>query len=120
MKILNNMVLFETVMALSEAKAISEGAGVSAATLFEAMSKGSADSFALRNHGMKAVVPDVFPPRAFPVSYARKDLGYALRLAQSGGVDAQGARNVDRLFGEAIEKGLGEQYWPVISRLLTK
>jgi len=117
-KILNNMVLFETVMALAEAKAIGERAGVAPGLLFEALSKGSADSFALRNHGMKAMLPSEFPARAFSVSYARKDLGYALGLAQQTGVEVPGAVNVDRWFARAIELGMSEQYWPVVSRLV--
>ena len=117
-KILNNMVLFETVIAISEAKAIGERAGVDPRLLFDALSKGSADSFALRNHGMKAVLPDEFPLRAFSVSYARKDLGYALRLAQETKVDAQGARTADGWFAKAIQLGLAERYWPVVSRLI--
>ena len=117
-KILNNMVLFETVMAISEAKAIAERAGVDPQLLFDALSKGSADSFALRNHGMKAVLPDEFPLRAFSVSYARKDLAYALRLAGETRVDAQGARTVDGWFAKALAGGMAERYWPVISRLI--
>jgi hypothetical protein len=117
-KILNNMVLFETVMAIAEAKAIAERAGVAPGLLFEALSRGSADSFALRNHGMKAVLPGDFPTRAFSVSYARKDLGYALRLAEQTQVEAPGARNVERWFAQAIQLGMSEQYWPVVSRLI--
>ncbi len=117
-KILNNMVLFETVAALSEAYAIARRAGLDPALLFETLSKGSADSFALRNHGMKAIIPQAFPERAFSVEYARKDLAYALELAADTQVDAEGARRVDRLFGEAIGQGLGEQYHPVISRIV--
>jgi 3-hydroxyisobutyrate dehydrogenase-like beta-hydroxyacid dehydrogenase len=117
-KILNNMVLFETVLALSEAKTIAERAGVEAAVLFDALSKGSADSFALRNHGMKALLPGEFPPRAFPVIYARKDLSYALRLAEDTGVDARSARVADYWFAQAIERGVQNQYWPVVSKLL--
>ena len=117
-KILNNMVLFETVMALSEAKAIAERAGVDPERLFDALSKGSADSFALRNHGMKAVLKNDFPLRAFSASYARKDLSYALRLAQETGVPAEGARTVDGWLAKAIEQGMQDHYWPVISRLI--
>jgi len=117
-KILNNMVLFETVMAISEAKAIAERAGVDPGLLFEALSRGSADSFALRNHGMKAMLPGEFPLRAFSASYARKDLGYALRLAQETRVNAQGARIVDAWLARAIQLGMGEQYWPVASRVI--
>ena len=119
-KILNNMVLFEVVAALSEAKAIGERSGVAVGTLFDVLSKGSADSFALRNHGMKAIVPDEFPLRAFSVDYARKDLRYALKLAGECGVDAQGARHVDALFQSAIDAGDKDRYWPVISRLFQK
>ncbi|HTT37616.1 MAG TPA: NAD(P)-dependent oxidoreductase [Burkholderiales bacterium] len=117
-KILNNMVLFQTVAALSEAYAIARRSGVDPKLLFDALSKGSADSFALRNHGAKAIVPQVFPLRAFSVEYAKKDLGYALELAAQGGVDAEGARRIDRLFDRAISQGLGDQYFPVVSRIL--
>lgn len=119
-KILNNMVLFEVVAALSEAKAIGERSGVAVGALFDVLSKGSADSFALRNHGMKAILPDEFPLRAFSVDYARKDLRYALKLAAECGVDAEGARHVDALFQRAIDAGDKDRYWPVISRLFQK
>ena len=118
LKILNNMILFHNVLVLAEAKAIGEHAGVDASVLFETLAKGSADSFALRNHGMKAVLKDDYPLRAFSVRYARKDLNYARQLAESAGVDGQGSRKIDELFAKAIEAGYGDQYWPVISRVL--
>ncbi len=117
-KILNNMIVFETVVALAEAKAIGERSGVAAGLLFDTLSKGSADSFTLRNHGMKAMLPEEYPERAFSVVYARKDLAYALRLAEQTGVPARGAANVEEWFAAAIEQGLGEKYHPVISRLI--
>jgi 3-hydroxyisobutyrate dehydrogenase-like beta-hydroxyacid dehydrogenase len=117
-KILNNMVLFETVVALCEARAIAQRAGVDAALLFDTLSKGSADSFALRNHGMKSVLRGEFPERAFSVEYARKDLLYALRLARETGVDARGARTVEGWYEQAIAAGYGDLYHPVISRLI--
>ena len=118
-KILNNMVVFETTVAISEAKLIGERSGVDPALLFDTLSKGSADSFVLRNHGMKSVMTGDFPERAFSVEYARKDLNYALQLAQSTGVDARGAKVVSGWFEEAIEKGDGQKYHPVISRWMT-
>jgi len=117
-KILNNMVLFETVVALAEAKAIGERAGVDAALLFDTLSEGSADSFALRNHGMKALLPGEFPERAFSVRYARKDLLYALELAARTGVDARGAELVDAWYQAAIACGLGDRFHPVIGSLI--
>jgi 3-hydroxyisobutyrate dehydrogenase-like beta-hydroxyacid dehydrogenase len=117
-KILNNMVLFETIAALSEARAIAQKAGVDPKKLFETLALGSADSFALRNHGLKAIIPGDFPERAFSVEYAAKDLRYALDLAEQTNVDAAGARNVRRLFELAVARGEGESYHPVISRVL--
>jgi 3-hydroxyisobutyrate dehydrogenase-like beta-hydroxyacid dehydrogenase len=117
-KIMNNMVLFEIVAALSEARAIAEGLGFDSRLLFETLSKGSADSFALRNHGLKSMIPGEFPKNAFSVEYARKDLLYALELASEAGVDAEGAKLVERLFERAIAAGRGDEYHPVISRFL--
>jgi 3-hydroxyisobutyrate dehydrogenase-like beta-hydroxyacid dehydrogenase len=117
-KILNNMVLFETIAALSEARAIAQKAGVDPKKLFETLALGSADSFALRNHGLKAIIPEDFPERAFSVEYAAKDLRYALDLAEQTQVDAAGARNVRRLFELAVQRGDGALYHPVISRVL--
>jgi 3-hydroxyisobutyrate dehydrogenase-like beta-hydroxyacid dehydrogenase len=117
-KIMNNMVLIQTVVALSEAKAVAGRAGLDGAVLFDTLAKGSADSFALRNHGLKAIIPDVFPERAFSVEYALKDLGYALDLAKDAGVSVPGAALAAGLLRTAIEAGYGELYWPVISRLI--
>jgi 3-hydroxyisobutyrate dehydrogenase-like beta-hydroxyacid dehydrogenase len=119
-KILNNMVLFETVMALGEARVLAQEAGVDPTLLFDTFTKGSADSFALRNHGMKAIVPGDFPERAFSVRYALKDLRYALEMAEHAGVDARGARTVQGWFDAAIAQGLGDRYHPVISTLMGK
>ncbi len=60
-KILNNMIIFQTGVALAEALTIARAHGVDGKILFETLTKGSADSFALRNHGMKAMLPGVFP-----------------------------------------------------------
>lgn len=118
MKILNNMVLVETVVAVSEALAIGRRAGVDGKLLLDTLSKGSADSFALRNHAMKSVLPGDFPERAFSAAYARKDIGYALQLAEETGVAADAARHADGLLARAIDRGEGDLYWPVISRVI--
>ena len=88
--------------------------------ILAAFAGSSADSFALRNHGMKAILSRQFPARAFSVDYASKDLGYALELAENGGIDAAGARNVLRLFEKAIDAGVGDEYFPVVSRILNR
>jgi hypothetical protein len=119
-KILNNMVLFETVKALSEAVAVAKSAGVDPRLLFETLSKGSADSFALRNHGLKAIVPGVFPERAFSTEYALKDLSYALELAGEAGIRLRGAELIGQVLQEAIDAGSGDNYFPVIAKHIAK
>jgi len=113
-KILNNMVLFQTVVGLAEALCIARAHGVDGKVLFDTLTKGSADSFALRNHGMKAMLPGAFPERAFSVEYALKDLSYAIQMAEERGVPALGADVVRELMERAAELGHGKEYWPVI------
>jgi 3-hydroxyisobutyrate dehydrogenase len=117
-KILNNMVLFETVNALAEAVAVASRAGVDPALLLDTLSKGSADSFALRNHGLKAIVPGNFPERAFSTEYALKDLSYALELAADAGIKIRGAELIGQVLQDAIDAGSGGAYFPVIAKHL--
>jgi 3-hydroxyisobutyrate dehydrogenase-like beta-hydroxyacid dehydrogenase len=119
-KILNNMVLFQTVHALAEALALGRRAGVEPGLLFDALAKGSADSFALRNHGMKAMLPGQYPERAFSVAYAAKDNGYALELGRETGVRLRGAQLIADVFAQAQAEGLGDAYWPVIAEMVAR
>lgn len=117
-KILNNMILFQTGVALAEALAIARAHGVDGKVLFDTLTKGSADSFALRNHGTKAMLPGVFPERAFSTEYALKDLSYAIAMAEERGVPALGADVARELMERARELGHGKEYWPVLLRAI--
>ena len=119
-KIMNNMVLAQTVVALAEALSIARAAGMDGARLFDTLTKGSADSFALRNHGMKALLPDTFPARAFAATYMLKDMAYALDLAREAGLTTPGAQTARSLLERAIALGHGEAYWPVLIKALEK
>jgi 3-hydroxyisobutyrate dehydrogenase len=114
-KLMNNMVLFEIGGAIAEALAVARKSGVEPAVLLEALANGSADSFALRNHGRNAMLPQKYPERAFSTRYALKDLEYALSLAAQAGIDAPGARLARERFLSAIAAGDGDRYWPVIA-----
>src|SRR5262245_49196462 len=110
-KLLNNMVLSITVVALAEALAVAKASGaVDPKLLFDTLAKGSADSFALRNHGMKALLPENHPPQAFPVSYMLKDVDYAIDLARAAGLDLQGAGTAKKLLEETAAAGLADAY----------
>lgn len=114
-KLMNNMVLFEIGGAIAEALAIGRRSGVAPELLLDALTKGSADSFVLRNHGRNAMLPRSYPERAFSTRYAHKDLEYALALAAQAGVEATGARLMRERFERAIAAGDGDRYWPVIA-----
>ncbi len=117
-KILNNMVVVSTIVALSEAAAIARRFGVDTPGLFDTFSKGSADSFALRNHGIKYVAKDTFPTRIFSTEYMLKDIRYAADMAQLESIDAQALDYARRLLEQGVADGHGAQYWPVISTLI--
>jgi 3-hydroxyisobutyrate dehydrogenase len=119
-KILNNMLVFENTQALAEAMALGGRHGVPPEILLPALAKGSADSFVLRSHGMKAMLPGNFPERAFSTRYAIKDLSYALEMAREAGVEAEGAELAMKRLREAERLGFGEQYHPVVLRVIDK
>jgi 3-hydroxyisobutyrate dehydrogenase-like beta-hydroxyacid dehydrogenase len=118
MKLMNNMVIFQNVSALAEALTIAKRSGVDGELLFETLSKGSADSFVLRKHGLKYMIKGIYPDDLFPLIYSLKDLRYALQLAEEHDVDAEGAQVVERRLLEAIDAGYGDRYIPIIQKLL--
>lgn len=117
-KILNNMVLVTNVIAISEAAAMAKSVGVDTRLLFETLAKGSADSFALRNHGMKAIMVDQFPEQAFPVTYMLKDMDYAAEMAADAKLTPQALALGRDLLTRASEQGYKAEYWPIISKLI--
>lgn len=119
-KLINNCLLFEHVAALAEMMVVAERAGVTAERLIAAVSLGSGDSFALRNHGLKAMAPRQFPEKAFPSPYALKDLGYAIELAQQTGVDPQMAELATSYYQRAVDAGIGAKYFPAIIELVDR
>jgi 3-hydroxyisobutyrate dehydrogenase len=117
-KILNNMLVFQNTAAIAEAIALGRRNGVPPETLLPAIALGSGDSFALRNHGMKSMLPRLFPERAFSVRYAMKDLSYALAMADEGAIDVPGARLTMQRLKDAEAAGHGEAYHPVMLQVI--
>jgi 3-hydroxyisobutyrate dehydrogenase-like beta-hydroxyacid dehydrogenase len=116
LKLMNNMLIFQTVTALAEAMSIATRAGVDRSKVFDILSRGSADSFALRRHG-SFMTSGEYPDDWFPIDYSLKDIGYALDLAESVGVDAQVAKTARDRLHEAQERGWGHLYSPAIYKL---
>ena len=115
-KILNNMILFETVVALSEAANIADNYGMDVESLYENITKCSGDSFALRNHGLKSIAKNNFPSPAFSSEYALKDLSYALELGKKLNVKMPGALSAEKLLKTSIQNGDKDLYFPVMKK----
>jgi hypothetical protein len=121
-KLMNNMVVAQTVVALAEALAVARASGaVDPGVLFETLTKGSADSFVLRNHGMKSLLPDRHPTEgAFPTSYIVKDLSYALELAEGCGLTLRQAATTKRLMEETAAAGYTREYYTAVLRVIER
>lgn len=117
-KLINNTLVFEHVAALAEMMVVGERAGVAPATLLDAVSKGSGDSFVLRNHGMKAMLPRAFPDKAFPPEYVLKDMGYLLDLAAEHGIAPRVTQVVRGYYEAACAGGLSGRYFPGVIEII--
>ena len=117
-KILNNMLVFQHTAALAEAIAIGRRHGVSPEVLLPTMAMGSGDSFVLRNHGMKSMLPREFPLRAFSTRYAIKDLSYALEMAEESGLDMKAAKLAMERLKQTEAAGFGDEYHPVVLNVI--
>ncbi len=118
LKLANNMLVFANTVALSEMMVLGEKAGVEAETLLDAVSKGSGDSFVLRNHGRKAMAPRDFPAKAFSPAYAVKDIDYVFELAAQLGLDLPAAETARSYYARAVERGFGDRYFPCVIQLV--
>jgi 3-hydroxyisobutyrate dehydrogenase-like beta-hydroxyacid dehydrogenase len=121
-KLMNNMVVAQTVVALAEALAVARASGaVDPEVLFATLAKGSADSFVLRNHGARSLLPDRHPTEgAFPTTYIIKDLSYAIALAEAAGVSLEQAATTKRLMERTAAAGYGENYYTAVIRTIER
>lgn len=119
-KILNNMTVHMTVHTLAEVITIGRRAGIDGKVLLETMALGSADSFALRNVGLKFLALDHFPTKTFPTEYAIKDFTLAMQMAQEGGVAAKQATGTLEMLKRTRDAGFGKEYYPILVRMVEK
>lgn len=117
-KLVNNALVFSNTLALAEMMIVAERAGVGPSTLLDAVSKGSGDSFALRNHGRKSLAPRKYPEKSFPPEYAVKDLNYVLELAEQTDVTARVAALARRYYDTAAKSGWAGRYYPAVIEVI--
>ena len=119
-KLVNNALVFEHTAALAEMMVLGQRAGVEPALLLDAVAKGSGDSFVLRNHGRKAMLPRVFPQGGFPPEYALKDIDYLMELAAQTGTATAFAGLARRYYAAAAAHGFGGRYFPTVIEVVDR
>ena len=119
-KLINNALVFENTMALAEMMVLGERAGVQPATLLDAVSKGSGDSFVLRNHGRKAMLPRSFPDKSFSPEYVLKDISYVLELAGQTEVAAHVTELARRYYEATAANGFSGRYFPAVIEMVDR
>ena len=119
-KLVNNALVFENTVAIAEMMVLSERAGVPPAVLLDAVAKGSGDSFALRNHARKSMLPREFPEKSFPPEYVLKDIGYVLELAAQVGVAAHITQLAQRYYAAAASNGWSGRYYPAVIEVVDR
>lgn len=119
-KLINNALVFENTAALAEMMVLGQRAGVDPTLLLDALSKGSGDSFVLRNHGRKAMLPREFPRGGFPPEYALKDIGYVMELATQTGTPAAFTGLARGYYQAAASNGFGGRYFPIVIEVVER
>jgi len=119
-KLVNNALVFENTLAIAEMMVLSERAGVAPEVLLDAVAKGSGDSFALRNHARKSMLPRQFPEKSFPPEYVLKDISYVLELAHQVGVSAHVTELARRYYAAAASNGWSGRYYPAVIEVVDR
>lgn len=118
LKLVNNALLDVNVIAIAEAMVMAERLGVDPQVMIDAVSKGSGDSYALRNHAVKSMLPREFPLKSFSPEYKVKDLSYFLELASELEAPARSAELALRYFKETIDAGYSGRYFTAVVEVI--
>ena len=119
-KLINNALVFENTVAIAEMMVLGERAGVQPSVLLDAVAKGSGDSFALRNHARKAMLPRQFPEKSFSPEYVLKDISCILELAAQVGVATHVTELAQRYYAAAATHGGSGRYFPAVIEVVDR
>ncbi|MFO8004183.1 NAD(P)-dependent oxidoreductase [Thioalkalivibrio sp.] len=113
-KACNQLIIGETLVAIGEAYALAEGAGVDPARVREALLGGFAGSRVLEMHGQR-LLDDNFVP-GFMAHLHAKDMGIVANTAASLGLDLAGVERVRAALARALEDGHGNDDSTILAR----
>ena len=107
MKLIHNMVVHTIFLTNCEAGRMAEAAGISLGDMIEVFNHSNARSYASEFRFPKHILSEKWDARS-RVYNLNKDLGMAVRLADSMGIDAHYAKETSAFLNKAIERGLAE------------
>jgi 2-hydroxy-3-oxopropionate reductase len=115
-KACNQVAVAGAMLGVADAIALAQSQGVDPRVMREVLLGGTARSFAMEKHGQRVIDGDFQP--GFRARLMRKDLRIALRTAQAGGVQLQGAALAEKLVGDLCDSGQGEADWNSVAKLV--
>jgi 3-hydroxyisobutyrate dehydrogenase len=117
-KLCNQVAVSVTNMAVCESLVLAAKAGVSPATMLQAISGGAASSWQLLNLGPKMIERDFRP--GFKVWHQQKDLRLALEVARENALPLPATSLVAQLFASVEADGLREEGTQALVKALEK
>lgn len=107
MKLIHNMVVHAVFLTTCEAGRMAERAGLKLADMIDVFNVSNARSYATEARFPKHILSEKWDARS-RVYNLNKDLGMAVRLAESLGMDAHYARETSSFLNKAIDRGMAE------------
>lgn len=104
-KLVNQILVVGTMMAISEALLFAQKGGLDLAKTLEAVEHGAAGSWMLSNRGTQAIVRDFEP--GFTIDLQQKDLRLVLETADTLGIPLPMTGQIFQLYRSLQERGLG-------------
>lgn len=120
LKLINNMVNASINMTVSEALVLGGQVGLTYEETALALRDRGADSWPLRNHTIKHVLPDVLGPGFFSTNYLMKDVKLGISMLTELGVPAIFAGLALSYLRGAAAHGYGNDYHMIVVRWLEK
>jgi len=113
MKLIHNMVVHTIFLTNCEAGRMAEGAGISLGDMIEVFNHSNARSYASEFRFPKHILSEKWDARS-RVYNLNKDLGMAVRFADSMGIDARYAKETLDFLGHAIYRGMAEKDYSLL------
>jgi 3-hydroxyisobutyrate dehydrogenase-like beta-hydroxyacid dehydrogenase len=107
-KLVNNFLSMGYCALIAEGMAVAAAAGVDLRQMYQILTRGAADSGALRKM-IPAFLEGDLTGHQFAIANALKDVGYARAMMESHGFDSLLAEAVQRTYAQAVEQGYGER-----------